>query len=285
MTTPTQSGTLYVVATPIGNLQDISSRAIQVLREVDLIASEDTRHTRKLLNHLSIQTPLTSYYREKEQHKARVLLGKLCQGQHIALVSDAGTPGISDPGGVLVRLARDSGITVVPVPGPSALTTALSVAGLDESSFYFGGFPPAKQTLRKKWFQQLASLPSPLIFYESPHRIKECLADALAMLGNRQAILFRELTKIHEECLPGNLEEILDSLPGRVRGELVLIIRSDTITADDRPENTADLLRWYRDTLGASLKDAVKIIAVDLGISRSRLYQEALSIWHEDKDK
>ncbi len=273
-----------MVATPIGNLQDISSRAIQVLGEVDLVASEDTRHTRKLLNHLSIQTNLTSYYREKEQHKAKILLEKLCQGQHIAIVSDAGTPGISDPGSVLVRLARDSGITVVPVPGPSALTTALSAAGLDESSFYFGGFPPAKKTLRKKLFRQLRSMSCPLIFYESPHRIKECLADALTMLGNRQVLLFRELTKLHEECLHGSLKKILDSLPSRVRGELVFIIQPDAVTAEDRPENTADLLRWYRDTQGASLKDAVRIIASDLGISRSRLYQEALSIWNENKN-
>ncbi|HEB49218.1 MAG TPA: 16S rRNA (cytidine(1402)-2'-O)-methyltransferase [Desulfobulbus sp.] len=275
------AGTLYVVATPIGNLDDISQRAIRILAEVDLIASEDTRHTGRLLRHLGIRTPLTSYYREKEHHKAELLLPRLLAGEDIALVSDAGTPGISDPGAVLVGMARENDITVVPVPGPSALTAALSAAGLREGAFYFGGFPPARQEARKKFLTPLAALPCTLVFYESPHRIRKCLADCLEIFGDRPALLFRELTKMHEECLQGTLSQLLAGTRERVRGELVLVIHGAPAATRDQPAELDDLIRWYRDQAGSSLKDAVRRISSDLAISRSRLYRRALAIWND----
>jgi 16S rRNA (cytidine1402-2'-O)-methyltransferase len=279
----TASGTLYVVATPIGNLGDISRRMVQVLSEVDLIACEDTRHTRKLLAHLAISTPLTSYYREKEQQKAAVLLEKLQRGTDIAVVSDAGTPGLSDPGAVLVEAARKAGITVVPVPGPSALATARSVAGLAESRFYFGGFLPAKKSERRRLLTSLKALDCSLIFYESPHRIRQALQDCSKILGSRRAQLFRELTKLHEEHLDGTLPELAEKLDGRVRGELVLIIDGREESREERPDNLDELIRWYRDRGDVSLKDAVRAIAADLDLSRSRVYQRALQLWEEQQ--
>ncbi len=273
------AGTLYIVATPIGNLTDISRRMEQVLTEVDLIACEDTRHSRKLLSHLKINTPLTSYYREKEQQKAKVLLKKLLEGQNIAVVSDAGTPGLSDPGAVLVRAARSAGITVVPVPGPSALATALSVAGLDDSGFFFGGFPPAKKGERSRLFTSLKTLTCPLIFYESPHRIKKTLGDCLNIFGDRQAQLFRELTKLYEQHLAGQISELIELTSQKVRGELVLIIDGRHDQDGDRPDNLDELILWYRDQGNISLKDTAGIIATDLDLSRSKVYQQALSLW------
>ncbi|HFQ90319.1 MAG TPA: 16S rRNA (cytidine(1402)-2'-O)-methyltransferase [Desulfobulbus sp.] len=277
------AGTLYVVATPIGNLDDISQRAIRVLADVRLIASEDTRRTGRLLRRLGIRTPLTSYYREREQHKAELLLRRLLDGEDIALVSDAGTPGISDPGAVLVRLARDNRIRVVPVPGPSALTAAVSAAGLGETPFYFGGFLPARQEARKKFLTPLAAMPCALVFYESPHRIGRSLADCLQVLGDRPALLFRELTKLHEECLQGSLSELLARTDEGIRGELVLVIHGAPADVRERPGEIDELIRWYRDRAGSSLKDAVRRISADLAISRSRIYQRALAIWKENE--
>ena len=277
-------GTLYIVATPIGNLGDISRRMEEVLGSVDLVACEDTRHTRKLLSHLRISTPLTSYYREKEQHKAGILLEKLLQGTDIALVSDAGTPGLSDPGAVIVAAARDAGIIVVPVPGPSALATALSVAGLAESRFYFGGFLPANKSERRRRLTAVKSLDCPLIFYESPHRIRTSLGDCLKILGDRRTQLFRELTKLHEEHCRGTLSELCAEIKGRLRGELVLIVEPDRQAARERPDNLDELIGWYRDREDTSLKDAVRAIASDLDLSRSKVYQRALELWKREGD-
>ena len=278
-----KSGTLYIVATPIGNLSDISRRMEQTLADVDIIACEDTRHTRKLISHLNISTRLTSYYREKEREKAEQLLHKLQAGQNIAVVSDAGTPGLSDPGAVLVRAARSAGITVTPVPGPSALATALSVAGLEGTSFYFSGFPPAKKGERGKLFTSLKPLTCPLIFYESPHRIRATLRDCLKIFGDRQAQLFRELTKLHEEYLGGSIGELLEILGQRqkIKGELVLIVDGREEVAEERPDNLDELILWYRDKGKASLKDTARIIANDLNMSRSKVYQQALSLWRK----
>jgi len=278
-------GTLFIVATPIGNLEDISQRAIRTLSEVDIIACEDTRHTKKLLNHFHINTPLTSYYREKEQKKGKLLLDKIQDGADIALVSDAGTPGLSDPGSVLVAMARKKNVPIVPIPGVSALSTALSVAGLTTSSFFFSGFSPAKKEQRKKNFKELAGLAVPLIFYESPHRIKKCLSDAENIFGDRQALLFRELTKIHEECLQGTLSQIQQKLENKVRGELVLIILPSEQIMKEKPEDLKNLLRWYRNQPGITLKDAVKSIAADLELSRSLVYKNGLEVWQEKTDK
>jgi 16S rRNA (cytidine1402-2'-O)-methyltransferase len=274
------TGTLYIVATPIGNLADVSQRMQEVLAEVDIVACEDTRHSRKLLSHLNIRGQLTSYFREKEQQKAAKLLDSLLKGQNIAVISDAGTPGLSDPGAVLVQAARSRNIAVVPVPGPSALATALSVAGLTDTAFYFGGFPPARKGERRKFFKALKSLPSALVFYESPHRIRASLQDCLLIFGDRQAQLFRELTKLHEEHLAGTLSQLVERTAGRVRGELVLIISGCEEQQPNRPDNLDDLIRWYRDQGTFSLKDASRLIATDLDLSRSKVYQQALALWH-----
>ena len=283
MSTDHKCGTLYIVATPIGNLSDISHRMEQVLASVDLIACEDTRHTRKLLSHLKINVPLTSYYREREQQKAEILLQKLLNGLNIALVSDAGTPGLSDPGAVLVRKSRPAGIPVIPVPGPSALAVAVSVAGLDNSSFFFGGFASAKKGERCKLFTSLKTLTCPLIFFESPHRIRKTLQDCLKIFGDRRAQLFRELTKLHEQHLSGSLSELLELTDQKMRGEFVLIIDGQPEQHTDRPDNLDDLICWYRDKANSSLKDAARSIAEDLDLSRSQVYQRALSLWREKK--
>jgi 16S rRNA (cytidine1402-2'-O)-methyltransferase len=272
-------GTLFVVATPIGNLEDISNRALRTLEEVDLIACEDTRHTRKLLNHFKIDTPLTSYYREKERYKTEIILKKLQEGMSIALVSDAGTPAISDPGSILIQAAREAGITITPIPGASALTTALSISGINGTSFFFGGFLPAKTGERKKNLQKLTAMTCPLVFYESPHRIKNSLEDCKDVLGDRQSLLCRELTKIHEESLGGSLSEVIQLLPHKIKGELVLIIYQTENVQEDKPDNIEELLRWYKERPDYTLKDAVSQIAADLDLSRSLVYKKALAIW------
>lgn len=278
---PTASlqGTLYIVATPIGNLGDFSRRALDTLTSVDLIACEDTRHTLKLCRHFQVSTPLTSYYREIENEKSEHLVRLLQEGKHIALVSDAGTPGLADPGAVLVTKARSAGITIVAIPGPSALSTALSVAGIKQSCFFFGGFPPAKSTSRQQFFRSLAALPYPLVFLEAPHRIHSTLIDLHCTLGDRPALLFRELTKIYEQCLEGPLSAIISRVEQGVKGELVLIVYGAPPPSVDRPESLDELILWYRDTMEMSLKDAVRNIANDLGASRSQVYKRALTLW------
>jgi 16S rRNA (cytidine1402-2'-O)-methyltransferase len=274
-----KTGTLYIVATPIGNLEDITFRAIRILKEVDLIAAEDTRHTMKLLNHFDIQTQLISYYREKEMERAGELVERLRAGVNIALVSDAGTPGISDPGAILVKMAWDADITITPIPGASALTTAISGAGLDCGSFLFLGFSPAKAGQRRKFLSTFANCEYPVVLYESPHRIQAFLNDALDVLGDRHAFWGRELTKMHEDMQKGTLSELLAKACGQVnRGESVLIIspdKAEQITTD----TVEELLFWYRDHSGLTLKDACRRLASDLGLSRSQVYQKALSIW------
>ena len=279
----TEAGRLYVVATPIGNLKDLSQRVIETLTTVDLIACEDTRHTRNLCRHLQIDTPLTSYFREKEQQKSEQLLARLLAGEHIALVSDAGTPAVSDPGAVLITKARQAGVEIVAIPGPSALTAALSVAGLPQTGFFFAGFPPANKSERRQLLRTLAALPYPLVFFESPHRIRSSLADMEDVLGDRQAQLFRELTKIYEECLQGTLSTLAARVEGGIKGELVLIVEGASgRPPGDRPGEIDDLLRWYRDELRASVKDAVRAVAEDLDLPRSQVYKKALAVWQEE---
>ncbi len=279
----TRPGTLYVVATPIGNLEDITLRALRVLKEVDLIAAEDTRHSQKLLNHFGIHTRLISYYREKETERAHELVLRLQGGESIALISDAGTPGISDPGAILVRLAREASLPVVPIPGPSALTAALSGAGLTEGTFLFLGFLPSQKGQRQKLLLSLADSEHPLVLYESPNRMAALLADALAIFGERRAFWARELTKTFEELQSGLLSELLDLAESRRnKGESVLIICPGS-QARAEGDTLEELLLWYRDHSELSLKDACRRLASDLGQSRSQIYQQALAIWHEGK--
>ncbi len=275
------SGLLYVVATPIGNLEDITLRALRILAEVSLIACEDTRQTRKLLTHFKINTPLISYYRGQEVSRAAQIITALKAGRDVALVSDAGVPCISDPGYILVREARQADIRVTPIPGPSALTTAISMAGMEAENFLFCGFLPPRSNERRKALLLLASEPALLIFYESPHRLLKTLSACLDILGDRPAALCKELTKIYEHCQRGKLTDIiavLRDLP-RVRGEYVLLIegRADL---PPRPESDdiIELLTWQRQS-GVSLKDAVRRLTADLGLSRSKVYTQALGIW------
>ena len=273
-------GTLYVVATPIGNLEDITLRALRILKEVDLVAAEDTRHTKQLLNHFDIHTPLISYYREKEAERSEELVQKLLAGETIALVSDAGTPGISDPGAVLVKKAREAGVTIVPLPGPSALTAALSAAGLVDGTFLFLGFPPAKKGQRQKLLSTFVEAPWALVFYESPHRIDALLADVLEILGDRQAFWARELSKLYEDLQAGSISQLLALATGKKnRGEFVLIIQPGSGQQQATGENVEEILLWYKENTELSLKDVSRRIAKDLGISRSDIYQKALEVW------
>ena len=224
-----EKGTLYIVSTPIGNREDITLRALRILKEADLIAAEDTRHTGLLLRHFGIQTPLTSYFEGNELRKKEFILSKLKQGHSIALVSDAGTPGISDPGFRLIQTAIENQISIVPIPGPSALIAALSVSGLPTDAFLFKGFFPHKSKKRKDVLKQLEEVRETLILYESPHRISETLNDIFETLGDREMVLTRELTKVYEEVLRGKVSEIKKQIGARnLKGEITLVISGKT---------------------------------------------------------
>src|SRR5512139_354761 len=223
------SGTLYIVSTPIGNMEDISLRALRILKEVDLIAAEDTRRTGLLLKHFGIEKPLTSYFEGNELKKRELILSRLREGKDVALVSDAGTPGISDPGFRLIRLAIEHDIAIIPVPGPSAVIAALSVAGLPTDAFLFKGFLPHKSKKRRDLLEEVKEARETLIVYESPHRITETLQDLLEILGDRDMVLTRELTKIHEETLRGRVSTIQQQIAGRsLKGEITLVISGRT---------------------------------------------------------
>lgn len=275
------AGKLYVVATPIGNLEDISVRALRVLAEVSLIACEDTRHTRKLLSHFRINTPQTSYYREKEAQKTGQIIKILLEGRDVALVSDAGVPCISDPGFVLVNEALAEGVAVVPVPGPCALATAISMAGLRADQFLFCGFLPAKGGERRKVLQSLAAQTPLLVMYESPHRLAASLADCLAVLGDRQTVVCKELTKVYEQCLRGPLSQVLAAQQGVTpRGEFVILVEgANALEIPVADRDLRGLLDWYHKESGLSLKDSVAKVAADLGLPRARVYEEALQVW------
>ncbi len=276
-------GNLYIVATPIGNLEDITHRAVRILGEVDLIAAEDTRHTRKLLTHFNIRTPLVSYYREKEASRAEELIERLLEGVDIALVSDAGTPGISDPGAILVKGARQAGIPLIPIPGASALTAALSCAGIESGSFLFAGFAPPKSAQRKKLLESLSGSVHPLVFYESPHRVGQFVRDAYGVLGDRTVLWAREISKKYEEIEETSLELLASRIGSeKIRGELVVIIHPGD---EEKPEAEAleDILVWYRDNSRLSLKDVCRKVAADMGIGRSDIYRQALKIWNKQQ--
>ena len=279
-----QTGILYVAATPIGNLEDITLRCLRVLGEVDLIAAEDTRHTRKLLTHFQISTPLVSYYREKEAERSTQLIQRLLDGESIALVSDAGTPAISDPGAVLVARAHEAGVVVVPLAGASALTTALSASGITNPHFLFLGFAPSKKSQRRTLLTSLKDVSWPVVFYESPRRIQGLLSDILTIMGDRNSFWGRELTKAYEDLKKGTISSLLQEAASKTnRGEFVLSIEPGTVVKAEG-ENLQDLLIWYRDNTSLSLKDVSQKLSRDLGLSRSVVYQEALAIYKRKED-
>ena len=224
-----EKGTLYIVSTPIGNMEDITLRALRILKEVDLIAAEDTRRTGLLLKHFGIQASLTSYFEGNELRKREFILAKLKEGEKVALVSDAGTPGVSDPGFRLIQLAIENQLPIIPVPGSSAVITALSVSGLPTDAFLFKGFLPHKAKKRKDLLKELEHARETLVFYESPHRISETLRDILEILGDRETVLTRELTKVYEEIIRGKASQILNRVVDRtLKGEITLVISGKT---------------------------------------------------------
>jgi len=267
------SGRLYVVATPIGNLEDITYRAVRLLGEADAIACEDTRQTRKLLDHYGIRKPTVSYHEHNEAERSGELVERLLAGETIALVSDAGVPLVSDPGYRLVKAAVEAGIPVEPIPGPSAALAALSASGLPTDAFHFGGFLPAKPGQRAKALEALADEPATLIFYEAPHRIIEALEAVEQVLGARPVVVARELTKIHEEFLRGTPGEVRAQLASReaVKGEITLLIGKATAPAADATpveEAVESLLRN-----GTPRMDAIKQVARQRGLSKRQVYE------------
>jgi 16S rRNA (cytidine1402-2'-O)-methyltransferase len=275
-------GVLYVVATPIGNLEDFSTRAVDTLRKVDLIAAEDTRHSRPLLRHYGIETPLQSFHEHNERVQLEKMLSRLRAGKSLALVSDAGTPLISDPGFPLVREAAAAGISVVPIPGPSALTCALSAAGLPTDRFLFAGFPPRSGAQRRHWLEQLAQERATLVFYESGHRIRACLADMAVSFGSeREAVLARELTKLHETFLRGSLEQLTARVAEdkyQCKGELVVLLAGAAPRAADQPLSVDVDKLLPRLLQEMPLKRAVSLLAELTGAKKNQLYDRALKL-------
>ena len=270
---------LYLVATPIGNLADITLRALEVLRGADLIACEDTRHTQKLLTHYGIQKPAISYHEHNEAERAAELVAKIEGGARIALVSDAGMPGVSDPGYRVVTLAIDRGITVIPIPGPAAAIAALAASGLPTDSFRFHGFLPAKAGARRTALEALAGSEQTEVFYEAPHRIIDALNDVVATLGaGRRVAIARELTKIHEQFLRGAAADVLRQLQdsGEVRGEITLLIaKADRgVTHEETAASLPQRLQQIMSSEKIDEKTALKRLARETGKSKSELYRE-----------
>jgi 16S rRNA (cytidine1402-2'-O)-methyltransferase len=273
------TGTLYIVATPIGNLEDITLRAVRVLKEVDLIAAEDTRHTRHLLDRYNIETQLTSYHDHNKEEKAPVLVARLLEGKNVALVSDAGTPGISDPGYFLINLAVDQKVPVVPIPGATAAIAALSVSGLPTDSFVFEGFLPAKHTARLNKLQKLFKEERTIIFYEAPHKILKTVEDLLSVFGDRRAVITRELTKIHEEAIRGTLSEVLKHLQtNSIKGEFTIIVHGYSAEPQKQDIDTTEYLKNLMLHRGLSKKEAIAAAAEELGLPKKEVYKESLKI-------
>ncbi len=284
MTKP--AGTLYLVSTPIGNLEDITLRALRILEEAALVACEDTRHTARLFDRHGISTPRTSFHEHNEREKCESLLKQLLAGEDLALVSDAGTPAISDPGYRLVQVAAEAGVTVVPIPGPSAALAALTVSGISTAGFAFLGFLPPKQAARKKALEEAGSLPMALILYEAPHRLVAALSDMAEVLGpDRRIAVARELTKMHEEILRGTVIELADHFnKTKPRGEITLVVspREKPDRKDGRLPDGLDeaalghFVNWLAEERGLKRKAAAELAAGLLGVPKNRAYQASL---------
>jgi 16S rRNA (cytidine1402-2'-O)-methyltransferase len=279
-----ETGILYIVATPIGNLEDMSVRARRILGEVDLVAAEDTRHSRRLLDHFGIRATLIALHEHNERVKTQELIAELEHGRSIAVISDAGTPLISDPGFDLVRAARAAGVRVVPVPGPSAVIAALSASGLPSDRFAFEGFPPTKSAARRAVLERLVNEPRTLIFYETPHRIAESLEDMAAVFGSeRGAVLAREITKQFETIRGGTLEELarwVASDPDQQRGEIVVLVRGAAPVGASLDAEAERVLRLLLAEL--PLKQAANLAAKITGVKKNVLYHHALTLAGSD---
>jgi len=271
------SGILYLVATPIGNLEDITFRAIRILKEVDIIAAEDTRQTLKLLNHYEINKPLISYHRHNEEVKQEILIQKLKEGKNIALVSDAGTPVISDPGEIIVKEALKENIKIIPIPGACALINALIASGLDAKEFSFFGFLSLNKKIRKEKLQEIKKENKTIILYEAPHKLTATLKDLSEILENRKIVVARELTKIHEEFLRGEVSEILEKYP-EPKGEHIILIEGNKIKEETEEqkiinEMTIEEHYKYYEKQGFTKNEIIKKIAKDKGVSKNEIYQ------------
>ncbi|MBQ2938050.1 MAG: 16S rRNA (cytidine(1402)-2'-O)-methyltransferase [Clostridia bacterium] len=271
-----KKGTLYIVATPIGNLEDITLRAINVLKEVDLIAAEDTRHTLKLLNHLEISKPLISYHRHNEEIKSDILIEKLQEGKEIALVSDAGTPGICDPGEEIIKKCIDLEINIVPIPGACAMINSLICSGIDTKEFTFLGFLPLNKKLRKSKLDEIEKSKKTIIIYEAPHKIETTLKDLKQILNSERKItLAREITKIHEEFIRGNIDDLIEKSQG-IKGEIVLVIEGNADISEENELTKLSIEEHYKyyENLGLSKKEIIKKIAKDRNVNKNEVYQK-----------
>ena len=272
----TKKGDLYIVATPIGNLEDITLRAINVLKNVDCIAAEDTRHTLKLLNHLEISKPLISYHRHNEETRSDLLIEKLQSGEDIALVSDAGTPGICDPGEEVIQKCIENNIKIIPIPGACAMINALICSGLDTKEFIFLGFLPLNKNLRKDKLKKIEFAKETVIIYEAPHKLKQTLKDLENILENRKITVAREITKIHEEFVRGTASELLDIFQD-VKGEFVLIIEKSNKELVEDMQNLNDLTLEehykYYEKKGLDKKEIIKKIAKDRNVNKNEIYK------------
>ena len=273
----TKKGDLYIVATPIGNLEDITLRAINVLKNVDCIAVEDTRHTLKLLNHLEISKPLISYHRHNEETRSDLLIEKLQSGEDIALVSDAGTPGICDPGEEVIQKCIENNIKIIPIPGACAMINALICSGLDTKEFTFLGFLPLNKNLRKDKLKKIEFAKETVIIYEAPHKLKQTLKDLENILENRKITVAREITKIHEEFVRGTASELLDIFQD-VKGEFVLIIEKSNKELVEDMQNLNDLTLEehykYYEKKGFEKKEIIKKIAKDRNVNKNEIYKK-----------
>lgn len=281
-----ERGKLYICGTPIGNLDDISRRVLKTLQEVDLIAAEDTRRTARLLNYFAIDTPLTSYHEHNEQEKAGKLLSMLEQGKNLALVSDAGMPGISDPGLIIIKKAIEAGIEIIPVPGPTAAISALVVSGLDMERFIFEGFLPRKGKERQERLEELKRETRTVILYESPYRLKETLIELSPVLRERRLAVVRELTKIHEEKLYGTAEEILMKIADReIKGEIVIVIEGiKEVEPETEGWEELSIMEHLKLMMekGLTKKQAIKEVARIRNLPKREVYKEAVAIDHVD---
>lgn len=267
-------GKLYIVATPIGNLEDITLRALRVLKEVDLIAAEDTRQTLKLLNHYEINKPLISYHRHNEETKSEILIEKLRNGENIALVSDAGTPGICDPGEEVIKKAIEDNIEVIPIPGACAMINALIVSGISTKEFEFLGFLPLNKKLRRQKLKEIENSSKTIIIYEAPHKMKTTLGDLKEILKDRKIVLARELTKIHEEFIRKSIDEVLSEID-TIKGEMILIIEGNKIDTEECKNfdeiSLEDHYKLYEEK-GLNKKEIIKQIAKDRNVNKNEIY-------------
>ena len=277
-----KKGKLYLVATPIGNLDDITIRAIKVLQNVDLIAAEDTRHSLKLLNHLEISKPLISYHRHNEENKTEVLLNKLLNGENIALITDAGTPAISDPGEEVVKQAIEKEIEIIPIPGACALINALICSGMNTREFAFYGFLPLNKKLRKNKFEDIKKENKTIILYEAPHKINQTLKDILQEVGNVNIVLARELTKIHEEFIRGKISEIIEKYTD-LKGEMIIVLEGNKF--ENSTDKLTELLNNmsieehynYYKKQNLEKKEIVKKMAKDRNVNKNEIYMKVIN--------